>query len=155
MSQLVYLIVRYSAPGVMLSSLTKKEAASRLNLKSTQLNGLLTKLIKAELISIEPFSFIAPTEKFWESGCPTTLEKMFTYSPAESSPAKISEVQESALRFISNFNDLKVHNLHFTHEKRMHALKNLPFDIRSVFQPALTSYVQDIKTKVLTIERGW
>ncbi|MFA0209995.1 hypothetical protein AB4431_02290 [Vibrio artabrorum] len=152
MSQLMFLIARYSAPGVTLSSLTKQEAASRLNLKATQLNNLLSKLIKAELITTTPFSFIAPTEKYWDSGC---LNKLYFRPQVQRSPVEINEIKESVQRFISDFNALKIHNLYLSYENRAKALKDLPSDIRVFFLPTLTHYVQNIKTRVLTIERGW
>ncbi|WP_132981045.1 hypothetical protein [Vibrio crassostreae] len=150
MSQLVYLIARHSAPGVTLSSLTKQEAASRLNLKMTELSNLLAKLIKAKLISIEPASFIAPTKTFWESGY---LNNMHAPQPSGNTPVDMSQLQERAQCFISNFNTLKAHNLPFSYENRRHILKGIPNEIRSLVQQELIRYIQNIKTKVLTIER--
>ncbi|MGI9918156.1 MULTISPECIES: hypothetical protein [Vibrio harveyi group] len=154
MSQLMYLIARYSAPGITLSSLTKQEAASRLNLKATQLDSLLAKLIKAELISIQPFSFIAPTQKFWDSGSSNVINKMMYPQLSGLSATEVDNIEKSAHRFISHFNALKVHNLSFSYERRMHALKNFPPDIRGFFQLIQTNYVQSIKMKVLTIEKA-
>ncbi|WGW01204.1 hypothetical protein QF117_10405 [Vibrio sp. YMD68] len=150
MSQLVYLIARHSAPGITLSSLTKQEAASRLNLKMTELSHLLAKLIKAKLISIEPASFIAPTKTFWERGY---LNNMHAPQPSGNTPVDMSQLQERAQCFISHFNALKAHNLPFSYESRRHILKGIPNEIRSLVQQELIRYIQNIKTKVLTIER--